>query len=136
MFSKSRTITIITVTIVLYVLLQAWIFSSHEKAMSSLKKNQVLTIGSIHIITLLDKYNQQRIVYHFVPKGKTDSVRSSIFVDDVDFDQLQNLTSLSFQVIYDSLDVSNNLLLLRQSDYQKFGIAFPDSLKWLRKIIE
>ena len=39
-----------------------------------------------------------------------------------------------FPVVYDSTDIDINDILVRPSDFERFGIPFPDSLEWVKQI--
>jgi hypothetical protein len=41
----------------------------------------------------------------------------------------------SFPVVYSPSNPSNSILLIRPKDFKRFGVPFPDSLRWVLKYI-
>jgi len=59
--------------------------------------------------------------------GKTDGRLRKIY---------DSLYCKSFPVIYNVQDPTKNRILIFPSDFAKFNLPYPDSLSWVKKIIE
>lgn len=118
------------------LLIICWICSYFYEKNNNAKVilNQKIGIGYIRKVELFDRYSRHKITFDLFTNGKLLETTWTIR-DDIDFDKLQRLDKKNLVVVYDSLDVNNKVLLLTQDDFDKFNVAIPDSLIWLKQII-
>jgi hypothetical protein len=102
------------------------IFHTTDANDRHLKKNMGFTTGTIEDVTSL-RGSPFQANYSFAVKDSTIHNRVSINVGNTGLHYLRMaLTGQKLGVVYDTLDRSNNKLLLSLRDYNEFGLK-PDS---------
>ena len=82
-----------------------------------------------------------KIRYHFSFKGKEyiqsqAEINSSSFFADK-YSSIKNIIiNKSFPVIIDSMNPDINQMLVIPNDFEFYNIPFPDSLQWVKKLID
>ena len=102
----------------------------------SMIKNHAFAIG--RIIYIEEKYNPKMgrcFTYSFIIKnkkmtgGRCSTSLSDIFKDE---DYKEAMLNQNFPVIYNRDNLENNILIF-ESDFKRFNLAYPDSLRWTER---
>jgi hypothetical protein len=96
---------------------------------------------NVQVITKSPSFSIARITSFRYEKGKALLAEYNFDVNgksftsakgDGRFEKIGNfILHRSFPVIYNSIDPNKSAVLIFKSDFEKFNIAFPDSLMWV-----
>lgn len=100
----------------------------HDKKDDSISKNlKIVTAKVVNTENAGYRSGSLRVYVEYPFKGKIYKADFAKSHTDCD------LLSKNIPLVIDSLDNNNSYLLTSSADFRKFGIEFPDSLKWLKE---
>lgn len=95
-----------------------------------IKNNLLVSSVRIEKVDRFDKFAKQRVWFITDHNDTLYHLR-----DDINYAALVQLAGKIIPIAYDSSDHRRNWLLITVSDYQKFGITYPDSMKWVKDLL-
>ena len=105
-------------------------------------KKDLLSNHKITIALVNDCYSGGRgnlgtiILYKFDLDGKEVTGTGAFSHDALNLPNAKSyIIGKTFPVAYDPQHPSNNILLIRETDFKQFNIEMPDSLHWLLKYV-
>ena len=93
---------------------------------------RIATIDSVANIEYHGKGSYHHIEFHYYYTVQNDSFRCSVQNDYNNYFPL--IINKKIPVIVSQKDASEHQLLLFWSEYNKFNLVIPDSLKWTKKL--
>lgn len=102
-----------------------------KSGQQNLNQRQKISIGTIESISPSPKIGNY-CNYYFDVLEKRYSGSVKLFSKEEVCDQL---LGKKFPVIYDSLDVQNNHILILKEHFRKYEMVYPDSLVWFDSIV-
>lgn len=125
---------------IIFIFIKSTIF--HSKQKQELISNQYFTVAKLDSITDTyegTKYKQlcykfhYHYVYHNTLYNDYSTYRSSEFYKFSTFKRKQ-IINKDFPIIISIKNPPNNQSLFLRTEYSRFNITFPDSLKWTKKL--
>jgi len=108
-----------------------------ENKREELNANKAIGKGLITGMDMVHKGSGIFVKYVFEVKG--DFVKDQIIIP-IKSNQLEilseDLIGREYPVIYDSLDKSNNKMLLFKEEFMHYGLAVPDSLRYIFHLLD
>lgn len=113
------------------------IYNYSEKKREELNANKAIGKGLITGMDMVHKGRGIFVKYVFEVKG--DLIKDHIMIP-IESNQLEilskNLIGKGYPVIYDSLDKSNNKMLLFKEEFMHYELDVPDSLHYIFHLLD
>ncbi|TXI33823.1 MAG: hypothetical protein E6Q58_02235 [Niabella sp.] len=90
--------------------------------------NKAITVGKV----INCQYrNKQNYVVEYTFETKNKEVQFG-YVNGKEYGRLRSIiVGKTFPLVYDSINSKTNAILIFPNSFEKYGINFPDSLKWV-----
>lgn len=109
------------------------LFLLEQSAESGIKNRKKIFVAKVRAVELTHKPVVSRIQFTIKYNDKYHSYYEE--QPKISHKTLVRLKGHSILLVADSNDLDKNKLLLRQSDYRKFNVLYPDSLMWIKKLL-
>lgn len=119
----------VSIAIVCITVLGIFITYKTQKKVEELKDNSEYTEGKIVDFYRVSKRSVVNVVYHFQVNGINERGNK---VYNIHMANKSYFIGKEMLVVYSSKHISNNQLLMTREDYIEFGLAYPDSLDWVK----
>jgi hypothetical protein len=122
----------IRVAIVCSTFFLIYIISFYNSETNEIERNKI--VSSAIVTSANSGYGGHLIIdYKFYVKGVEYGGSDELLLYYSDKDTFMGEP---FPIIYSSKDPSHNHLLVAPSDFSRFNIAFPDSLYWIKELLD
>jgi hypothetical protein len=101
-----------------------------------IRGEMVVVHAEIRNFYLYDRYLHHRLDYCFYPKNSTARLCSYTLQDNIPLDKAEAIIGRHSLVVYQKDNPKNNRILLKESDFNDYGVTPPDSLRWLMMIAD
>ena len=113
------------ITVIIFV-----VYKSTNDNVVRLKQFKKVAIADVTGVDIVLKGDGLFVSYEFIVNNKVVKNKKRVFVESKYLKKVSNiLLHKHMPVIYDTIDINNNQLLINKDDYSMFGQIMPDSIK-------